>query len=178
MWQRRMRWLNNPAQPNVNNVANQFRFRLYWDEPLRYGVGSNPPPFTAAAGAPTPRFGYADIGFGSKEHKDLTYAQVVSSTTLFSDRVSILTGIRSDSLKRTIRQMIGNDPVTGYTIYGGFDPALKANRAGYLMFPKPASPPPTSVSSATSSLARPAGQLLRELRPAHHWPQQIQRRHL
>ncbi len=131
MWQRRMRWLNNPAQPNVNNVANQFRYRLYWDEPLRYGVGNTPPPFTAPAGAPTPRFGYADIGFGSKEHKDLTYAQVVSSTTLFNERIAILSGIRTDKLKRLIRQMIGNDPVTGYTTYGGFDPAIKANRIGY-----------------------------------------------
>ncbi len=131
MWQRRMRWINNPAQPNVNNVANQFRYRLYWDEPMRYGVGSNPPPFTPPAGFPTPIFRYADIGFGSKEHKDLTYAQVVSSTTLFNDRLSILSGIRSDRLKRLIRQQIGNDPVTGYTLYGGFDPALKANRVGY-----------------------------------------------
>jgi outer membrane receptor protein involved in Fe transport len=131
MWQRRMRWINNPAVPNVNNVANQLRYRLYWDEPLRYGAGSNPPPFTPPAGAPTPIFRYADIGFGSKEHKDLTYAQVVSSTTLFNDRISLLSGVRTDTLKRRIRQQIGNDPVTGYTIYGGFNPAIKANQAGY-----------------------------------------------
>ena len=125
MWQRRMRWVNNPAQPNVNNVANQVRIRLYWDEPLRYGVGNQAPAIPNAV------FRYADIGFGSKEHKDLTYAQVVSSTTLFNDRVAILGGMRRDTLERRIRQMIGNDPVTGYTVYGGFNPAIKANQAGY-----------------------------------------------
>jgi hypothetical protein len=125
MWQRRMRWLNNPAQRNVNNVANQVRVRLYWDEPLHYGVGNQAPQIPGA------QFGYADIGFGSKEHKDLTYAQVVSSTTLFNDRVSVLAGARRDTLERRIIQMIGNDPVTGYTTYGGFDPAIKNNRIGY-----------------------------------------------
>lgn len=125
MWQRRMRRVNNPAVPNVNNDANRVRIRLYWDEPLRYGVGNQAPSIPGA------EFRYADIGFGSKEHKDLTYAQVVSATTLFNERVSILAGARRDTLERRIIQMIGNDPVTGYTTYGGFDPAIKGNRVGY-----------------------------------------------
>lgn len=125
MWQRRMRRVNNPAVPNVNNDANRVRYRIYWDEANRHAIGNQAPSMPGA------EFRYADIGFGSKEHKDLSYAQVVSATTLFGERVSILGGIRRDTLKRRIIQMIGNDSVTGYTIYGGFDPSIKANRAGF-----------------------------------------------
>lgn len=125
MWQRRMRRVNNPAVPLVTDARNIVRYRVYWDEPFTYAVGSQPPSIPGA------EFKYADIGFGSKEHKDLTYGQVVSSSSLFNDRLSILAGMRRDTLKRRIIQQYTNDPVTGYSIYGGFDPAIKANRPGY-----------------------------------------------
>lgn len=125
MWQRRMRRVNNPAVPLVTDARNIVRYRVYWDEPFKYAVGSLPPPVPGA------EFKYADIGFGSKEHKDLTYTQIVSSSTFFQERLSLLAGIRRDTLERRIIQQYTNDPITGYSIYGGFDPSIKANRPGY-----------------------------------------------
>ncbi len=125
MWQRRMRRVNNAAVPLVTDARNIVRYRVYWDEPFKYAVGNQPPSIPGA------EFKYADIGFGSKEHKDLTYAQVVSSSTFFKERLSLLAGIRRDTLKRRIIQQYTNDPVTGYSVYGGFDPSIRANRPGY-----------------------------------------------
>ena len=125
MWQRRMRRVNNPAVPLVTDARNIVRYRVYWDEPFKYAVGNQPP------SVPGAEFKYADIGFGSKEHKDLGYAQVVSNSTFFGERLSILAGMRRDMLKRRIIQQYTNDPVTGYSVYGGFDPVSKANRPGY-----------------------------------------------
>lgn len=125
MWQRRMRRVNNPAVPLVTDARNTVRYRVYWDEPFKYAVGSQPPSIPGA------ELKYADIGFGSKEHKDLTYMQVVSASTFFKERLSILAGLRRDTLKRRIIQQYTNDPVTGYSIYGGFNPAIKANQPGY-----------------------------------------------
>ncbi len=125
MWQRRMRRVDNPLVPLVTDARNIVRYRVYWDEPLKYAVGNQPPSVPGAT------FKYADIGFGSKEHKDLGYAQVVSNSTFFGDRLSILAGMRRDMLKRRIIQQYTNDPITGYSIYGGFDPSIKANRPGY-----------------------------------------------
>ncbi|WP_414664661.1 TonB-dependent siderophore receptor [Horticoccus sp. 23ND18S-11] len=125
MWQRRMRRVNNAAVPLVTDARNIVRYRVYWDEPFTYAVGNQPPSIPGA------EFKYADIGFGSKEHKDLTYMQVVSASTFFNERLSLLAGIRRDTLKRRIIQQYTNDPITGYSIYGGFDPSIKANRPGY-----------------------------------------------
>jgi hypothetical protein len=33
MWQRQIRWMNNPAQPVPTNAANQVRNRIYYDQP-------------------------------------------------------------------------------------------------------------------------------------------------
>lgn len=125
MWQRRMRRVDNPLVPLVTDARNIVRYRVYWDEPFKYAVGNQQ---TSVPGA---TFRYADIGFGSKEHKDLSYAQVVSNSTFFGDRLSVLAGVRRDTLKRRIIQQYTNDPITGYSVYGGFDPSIKANRPGY-----------------------------------------------
>ncbi len=125
MWQRRMRNVANPLVPLVTDARNIVRYRVYWDEPFKYAVGDQPPSVPGAT------FKYADIGFGSKEHKDLTYTQLVSNSTFFHDRLSVLAGLRRDTLKRRIIQQYTNDPITGYSIYGGFDPSIKANRPGY-----------------------------------------------
>jgi outer membrane receptor protein involved in Fe transport len=124
MWQRRMRRVDNPAVPNVNDVRNQVRYRYYWDEPYRYGA-------VDGGVVPGQSFQWADVGFGSREHKNLTTYQLVSTSTFFNDRLSVIAGTRHDNYKRRIRSQIGNDSVTGYTIYGGFDPSIKGNRAGY-----------------------------------------------
>lgn len=124
MWQRRWRRLDNPAVLNVNDVRNQVRTRFYWDEPYRYGVATE-------SVVPGQKFGWADVGFGSREHKTLTTVQLVSTSTFLNERLSLIAGSRHDSYKRRIRSQVGNDAVTGYTLYGGYDPSIKANRVGY-----------------------------------------------
>jgi outer membrane receptor protein involved in Fe transport len=124
MWQRRWRRLDNTAVPNVNDVRNQLRTRYYWDEPYKYGA-------VTESVVPGQRFGWADVGFGSREHKTLTTVQLVSTSTFLNERLSVIAGSRHDNYKRRIRSQIGNDAVTGYTLYGGYDPSLKASRVGY-----------------------------------------------
>jgi outer membrane receptor protein involved in Fe transport len=124
MWQRRWRRLDNTVVPLVTDIRNQLRYRFYWDEPYRYGV-------VTESVVPGQKWGWADIGFGSREHKTLTTVQLVSTSTFLNERLSVIAGSRHDNYKRRIRAQVGNDPVTGYTLYGGYDPSIKANRVGY-----------------------------------------------
>lgn len=118
------RWVNNPLVPNPTDARNQVRFRVYWDRPLPE-ITDRPPSMPGAI--------FADVMTGNptRNQRQLRYGQIASTTTFFNDRLSIIAGVRHDTLKIDNIQGIGQDPITGKYILGNYDPAIKANRAGY-----------------------------------------------
>lgn len=101
-----LRRVGGPNQnPSPNAPANQVRYRLYWDEPQHYSIGSLP----TAEGY---TFGYLPTGWFYHEKKDLTYGQLASNTTLWDDRVSVVLGVRSDHVDRKQRNPIYSDGPT------------------------------------------------------------------
>jgi len=95
-----LREIDGPSHnPAVNAPENIVRYRLYWDEPLRYPLGGLP----AAEGY---TFDYAPVGWFYREKKDLQYSQISSTTTLWDERVSILLGTRADHVEREMQNPI------------------------------------------------------------------------
>ncbi len=124
MFTRATRWVNNPAQINPTNSVNQIRYRIYWDQPLPY-IGSKGP--TTIPGA---IFQEVGTGFSTRDNRQLIYGQVVSSTTFWNDRLSLIAGTRRDQLNIEKITSYGNDPVTGKLLFGLFDPKTNANVEG------------------------------------------------
>lgn len=87
------RWVNNPATSDLTQSVNVTRYRLYWDEPRKYPVMPLP-------NIPGVDIQYRQIFFNQHNDDVLDYAQLVSNTTLWGERVSLLGGVRYDAFNR------------------------------------------------------------------------------
>ncbi len=127
MFTRATRWINNPAQLNPTNTVNQLRYRIYWDQPLP-NIGK-----TAPAGLPGlpagAQFAEVNTGYAADDEGRSMYGQIVSNTTFFNDRLSIIGGMRQDRSKRNNSDQYGFD-ATGRILMGAYDAASKANKEG------------------------------------------------
>lgn len=124
MWQRRWVWANNPAQSNLTNAANQLRYRIYWDQPMTK-VGSQVPPVVAGR-----EFRFVDTGFSADNERDLTFGQIVSQSTFWEDRISLILGFRRDKVAEDLQNSNGND-ANGRPIFGFINPATRAFEVGF-----------------------------------------------
>ena len=127
MFTRATRWINNPAQLNPTNTVNQIRYRIYWDQPLP-NIGK-----TAPAGLPGlpagAQFAEVNTGYAAADENHSVYGQVVSNTTFFSDRLSIIGGVRRDRSQRNNLDQYGFD-ANGRMLMGAYDAATKTNKEG------------------------------------------------
>lgn len=125
---RGIRWVNNPAQPSPQNAANQFRYRIYWDQPNPSIRNLLPPPNNNGM-----IFREVDTGFAAHNDRRLTYGQVVSQTTFWDDRLALILGFRRDKNKDDV---LGNVTVNGTSfigdnvILGAQNPVTLQNEAG------------------------------------------------
>ncbi|MGH7958502.1 MAG: hypothetical protein ACREH8_16035, partial [Opitutaceae bacterium] len=87
------RWVNNPATTDISQEVNFTRYRLYWDEPRRY-------PVMALPNIPGVDIQYRQVFFNQHNDDVLDYAQLVSNTTLWNERISLLGGVRYDAFDR------------------------------------------------------------------------------
>jgi outer membrane receptor protein involved in Fe transport len=87
------RWVNNPATTDLTQSVNVTRYWLYWDEPRRY-------PLMPLPRIPGVDIQYRQIFFNQNNYDTLDYAQLVSNTTLWNERVSLIGGIRYDAFNR------------------------------------------------------------------------------
>lgn len=87
------RWVNNPATADLTQSVNVTRYRLYWDEPRKYPVMPLP-------NIPGVDIQYRQIFFNQHNDDVLDYAQLVSNTTLWGERISLLGGARYDAFDR------------------------------------------------------------------------------
>ena len=107
------RWSNNPANLDVNNAVNQLRYRIYWDNP-RPKIGGVTPPTV-----PGVDWKFVETG-GNINQRTITYAQLVSQSTFFGERLALTGSLRRDRVQGDFFNRIGNDPVTFQNI-GGFE---------------------------------------------------------
>ena len=107
------RWANNPGLADLNNTNNQLRYRIYWDQP-RTNIGPVTPP-----SVPGINWRFVETG-GNINQRTITYAQLVSQTTFFNERLALTGSFRRDRVQGDFLNRIGNDPVTFQNI-GGFD---------------------------------------------------------
>ena len=118
------RWSNNPLNSDVNNgTVNQLRYRIYWDQPLPK-IG----PVTPPQGINGTTWQFVETG-GNINMRTIEYAQLVSQSTFFSERLALTGSFRRDKVEGDFFNRIGNDPVTFKNI-GGFADANGVNQAG------------------------------------------------
>jgi len=126
------RWANNPSNLDVNNAVNQLRYRIYWDNP-RPKIGGVTPP-----SSPGVEWKFVETG-GNINQRTITYAQLVSQSTFFGERLALTGSFRRDRVHGDFLNRIGNDPVTfknigGFETFGGsgvFVPGLHRVRQIY-----------------------------------------------
>jgi outer membrane receptor protein involved in Fe transport len=88
-WTRVMHRVNGP-NPDQTSADNQYRMRLYYDEPRRYSSALMPT-------VPGWEFAMEDTGI-SHQKKTLEYVQVAAVSQLFKDRLNVVLGARRDDL--------------------------------------------------------------------------------
>ncbi|MBL9212936.1 MAG: TonB-dependent receptor [Opitutaceae bacterium] len=94
----------NGPNPDLRLEENIVRYRLYWDEPRRYPVMGLPQ-------IPGVDIQYRKVFFTTHTDDVLDYGQLVSNTTLWGDRISLLGGVRYDTFDRS--QQNGEQTPTG-----------------------------------------------------------------
>lgn len=99
----------NGAIANVTNVANEYHFREYWDQPVNFGELPNVPGAT---------FDYARYTNEIHQRKFIDYAQIATVNKFFRDRLTVFLGGRRDHVYQTQRSRVSDDPVTGLPILG------------------------------------------------------------
>lgn len=117
------RWANNPASADLNNATlNTLRYRIYWDQP-RPKIGPATPP-----SVPGVNWRFVESG-GNINQRTIAYAQAVSQTTFFNERLALTGSFRRDRVQGDFVNRIANDPVTFKNI-AGFADANGVNVAG------------------------------------------------
>lgn len=116
------RWANNPGLADLNNTNNQLRYRVYWDQP-RPNIGPVTPPTVSGV-----NWRFVETG-GNINQRTISYAQLVSQTTFFQERLALTGSFRRDRVQGDFLNRIGNDPVTFQNI-GGFDNGFGVNVVG------------------------------------------------
>jgi len=101
----------NGTNPNVTAAENVYRVRMYYDEPGRYNWGD------------LPNFAGQQIGWVPTATTDqvqrIDYAQAVSRTQFFDERMTIVAGVRYDEFYRRAATLNGAaDPITGIRVMG------------------------------------------------------------
>lgn len=135
------RWANNPAQPDLANAVNAFRYRIYWDDP-RPEISPFLPP-----NAPGYTFREIRTGTGNNANRSrtLTYAQLVSQTTFLNEKVALTGSFRRDKIVLNSIQAVSFDanyePIIGF---GGVAGAVgrrtvyhNSKSAGLVVYPFP-----------------------------------------
>jgi outer membrane receptor protein involved in Fe transport len=143
MYEKSWRWANNPLQADLENAANQLRYRIYWDQAQRYMasvVPPNLPGFTFREVKTTP-------ANNARRSRTLRYAQLVSQTTFFNDRLALTGSFRRDNVKLKAREgiafdanydpILGNAGVIGAT--GWRNVYQNSESAGFVAYPFPES---------------------------------------
>ena len=124
-----LRQVDGPSQnPEINAPENVVRYRLYWDEPLRYHLGGLP-------SAPGYTFEYAPVGWFYHEKKELRYSQIASHTTLWDERVSILLGLRADHVDRDLQNPIYSNGPTRLGPKMSDSASAVTSSAGFVVYP-------------------------------------------
>jgi hypothetical protein len=124
-----LRQVGGPSQnPAINAPENIVRYRLYWDEPLRYHLGGLPT-------APGYTFAYAPVGWFYREEKALKYSQIASNTTLWDERVSILLGMRADHVDRDMQNPIYSNGPTRLGPVMSDSASAVTSSAGFVAYP-------------------------------------------
>ncbi len=123
------RWSNNPLVPDPFNASNQLRYRVYWDQPRATLSNVTPPE------SPGIQWRFAETG-GNINQRTIAYAQLVSQSTFFGERLALTGSFRRDRVHGDFFNRIGGDPVTlknigGFETFGGsgvFVPGLHRKR--------------------------------------------------
>jgi hypothetical protein len=123
-WNRAWRWTNNPLQGDFTNGVNTLNYRVYWDQPSPRLAPVLPPT------VPGMTFANVDTGFAAHNDRRLTYAQVVSQTSFFNERLGIIASIRRDKNQDDTQGNIGFDPVTHLLLMGAQNPKTLVNEVG------------------------------------------------
>ena len=128
MFTRATRWVNNPAQLNPTNTVNQIRYRIYWDSPMP-NITSKAP--VGLPGLPAGAvFQEVNTGYAADDENHTQYGQIVSNTTFFNDRLSLIAGMRYDQTQRNNLDQFGFDATGTRMLMGAYDPVTKANKEG------------------------------------------------
>lgn len=88
-WTRVLHRVNGPS-PDQSLADNQFRMRLYYDEPRRYSAALMPQ-------VPGWDFAFEDTAI-SHQKKTLDYVQVAAVSQLFKEKLNVVLGARRDDL--------------------------------------------------------------------------------
>ncbi len=85
--------------PDVRADENFVYYRLYWDEPRQY-------PITGLPDIPGVDIQYVPAFFATHTDQVLDYGQILSNTTLWDERVSLVAGVRYDTFDKEQRDPI------------------------------------------------------------------------
>ena len=115
------RWANNPAVPDAQNVANQFRYRVYWDDPTaRLGPVFTDPNKIAPAGM---KFVYEEEAAAAINIRTLKYVALVSQSAFFNEKLALTWSIRRDDVRGDFLPRLGNTGAPDYKNIQGFQTA-------------------------------------------------------
>ena len=131
-WDRQWRRDNNPAALNPQTAANALMFRQYYgDTPGKLAAIMNQETMNKLS--PGMTFGnYATTGYHSLSYRGLKYAQIVSETNFFSDRLVLSANYRKDKIFNGDMNYIGTDPANKYAVrVGALNPATGLNEEGF-----------------------------------------------
>ena len=146
-WNRELRRTDNPVTTSVQNGINDVAFRVYWDQPR----GKIAPVVNGLLNGQYNgiKFANVDTGFQALNDVRLGYAQIVSQSTWFNDRVSLTASIRRDKntddkmgnvsalaqLTPPYRIPVGNNGVAG--LHTKLSTWKTSKSAGIVVYPFP-----------------------------------------
>ncbi|MEO7796707.1 MAG: TonB-dependent receptor plug domain-containing protein [Opitutaceae bacterium] len=116
-WSRAWRRVDNPTVVSPQNGANQLNFRVYYDQPRARIAPILDPAVMANLGGM--RWANVDTGFAADNDRRLTYAQVVSQTSFFQERLGITLSVRRDKNEDDTLSNIGFNTAAPYDVIMG-----------------------------------------------------------